>query len=406
MLASQTVTILFWIKKSKIRNGKAPIYCRVSVSGTRVEISSGQFTEPKHWDNQQVINHVDAKKINKELNLLETELMEISRELSRKKEHISAAKIKSIYEGSNAEQKFLLQLFKEHIIQLKEKVEINDMSIGTYKKYKTIHAKLESFIKLKFKAKDISIFDLKHKFVLDFEHYLKVVEKVGHNTSMKYIQTVKGVLNTCVDHEWINKNPFKNFQCPIKKVDREVLTPHEVLSLETKIFEIKRLEEVKDTFLFCCYTGFAFIDVQNLTPNELQIGIDGFNWIFTSRQKTDVNSNVPLLPQALSIIKKYENHDCRVIENKLLPVKSNQKMNAYLKEIADLCGITKPLSMHIARHTFATTITLSNGVPIETVSKMLGHTRLATTQIYAKVLENKVSDDMLNLREKLAKRAN
>ena len=158
---------------------------------------------------------------------------------------------------------------------------------------------------------------------------------------------------------------------------------------------------VKDIFLFCCYTGYAFVDVEKLSRKDLGRGIDGDYWIFTERKKTGITSNVPLLPKAMEIIKKYNDHHGCINSDKLLPVKSNQKMNAYLKEVADLCGITKNLTMHMARHTFATTVTLSNGVPIETVSKMLGHTKLATTQIYAQVLENKVSDDMKRLREVL-----
>ena len=157
--------------------------------------------------------------------------------------------------------------------------------------------------------------------------------------------------------------------------------------------------------MFCCYSGYAYIDVQQLSIDDLTIGIDGNRWIYTTRQKTGIQSNVPMLPQAKNLLQKYDKHKCRFIEKKLLPVKSNQKMNSYLKEISDLCGISKLLTMHIARHTFATTITLSNGVPIETVSKMLGHTKIATTQIYAKVLENKVSFDMNFLMDKMAKKA-
>jgi site-specific recombinase XerD len=408
MLTSQTVTILFWLKKSKLRNKKAPIYCRVTVYGKRVEISTGKFIEPENWNselNLVVAKSEEAKAINKYLNLMENELLAKASELSYRDEHITAEKIRNLYKGVGKNEKMLLVIFKEHNDQMKQKIGI-DVAKGTHTKFITIYTKVEKYIKTQYKVSDISIFELNNKFVVGLEHYLKVNEKIGLNTTMKYIQGLKKILNICVSNDWLVKNPFLNFKCPLKKVVREVLTDQELESLETKDFEIKRLEEVRDVFLFCCYSGFAFIDVLNLTTNELHIGIDGLKWIFTNRQKTDVNLNVPLLPQALKIIKKYENHPCRIIENKLLPVKSNQKMNAYLKEIADICRIKKPLTMHIARHTFATTITLSNGVPIETVSRMLGHTKLATTQIYAKVLENKVSEDMLNLREKLDKKAN
>jgi site-specific recombinase XerD len=182
---------------------------------------------------------------------------------------------------------------------------------------------------------------------------------------------------------------------------REVLTKEELHDVESKEIDIERLAEVRDIFLFCCYTGLAFIDVFQLTVNDITLGIDGKKWIYTNRQKTGNQSNVPLLPQALRILEKYNDHPVREITGKLFPVKSNQKMNAYLKEIGTICNLQKKLTMHLARHTFATTVTLSNGVPIETVSKMLGHNKLATTQIYAKVLEHKVSQDMNVLFEKM-----
>ncbi len=168
-----------------------------------------------------------------------------------------------------------------------------------------------------------------------------------------------------------------------------------------KQFSIERLDQVRDSFLFSCYTGLAYVDVKKLKRSEIEKGIDGKLWIYTHRQKTDSLSRIPLLQTALGIIKKYEEHPQCIADDLLLPVISNQKMNAYLKEIADVCGIDKLLTFHIARHTFATTVTLNNGVPIETVAKMMGHSSIKTTQIYAKVLDHKISDDMEILRSKL-----
>lgn len=169
-----------------------------------------------------------------------------------------------------------------------------------------------------------------------------------------------------------------------------------------KKFSIDRLNVVRDIFVFCCYTGLAYVDVHKLKRSELVTGIDGDLWIYTSRQKTDTLSRIPVLPEALSVIRTYDQHPQCIAEDSLLPVMSNQKMNAYLKEIADLCKIKKLLTFHIARHTFATTITLNNGVPIESVAKMMGHTSIKTTQIYAKVMDHKISEDMSQLKKKLA----
>mgnify|MGYP002128670122 CR=1 FL=1 len=195
-----------------------------------------------------------------------------------------------------------------------------------------------------------------------------------------------------------------NNKAKIKEVIRDFLSESEIENMMNKKFVSERLELVRDIFIFSCFTGLAYVDVKQLSRNHLSFGIDGDKWIFKNRQKTDTSSKIPLLPIALEIINKYENHPACANENRLLPILSNQKMNAYLKEIADVCGINKELTFHIARHTFATTITLSNGVPIETVSKMLGHTNLKTTQHYAKILDKKVSEDMKSLRTKLSQK--
>ncbi|HEX7847454.1 MAG TPA: site-specific integrase, partial [Chitinophagaceae bacterium] len=194
-------------------------------------------------------------------------------------------------------------------------------------------------------------------------------------------------------------NPFLNYK--IKKVDRPFLSKEELEAMADKQFVSNRLEQVRDIFLFSCYTGLAYIDVQMLKRSEIVKGFDGEQWIFTSRQKTDTPSRIPLLPYALSVIDKYKEHPQCESEDRVLPILSNQKMNAYLKEIADLCGINKDLTFHIARYTFATTVTLLNGVPIESVSKMLGHTNIKTTQHYARILDLKVGEAMGALRKKL-----
>ncbi|MCD4728958.1 MAG: site-specific integrase [Bacteroidales bacterium] len=202
-----------------------------------------------------------------------------------------------------------------------------------------------------------------------------------------------------IANEWLQRNPFMNFKCSYKDTNRGYLTQEELDKLEAKEFSIKRLEIVRDIFIFQCYTGLAYSDVERLTPDDVSTGIDGEKWIIIYRQKTGGRSPIPILPRALEIINKYQDYPENENSGKLLPVKSNQKINAYLKEIGDLCGIDKNLSTHLARHTFATTVTLAHGVPIETVSKMLGHSSIRTTQIYSKVIDNKISADMVKLKE-------
>ena len=205
------------------------------------------------------------------------------------------------------------------------------------------------------------------------------------------------MVNLAVKLEWLEKNPFHAYQLKFDKVERDYLTKQELANLETKTFAIQRLQSVKDMFIFSCYTGLAYIDVFNLAPSNIVEISEGEFWIKTTRQKTNTAVTVPLLPKAMAIIEKYSDNPQSVADGKVLPVISNQKLKGYLKEITDICGITKPLTFHIARHTFATTVTLGNGIPIESVSRMLGHTDIRTTQIYAKIMDTKVSADMAKL---------
>lgn len=265
---------------------------------------------------------------------------------------------------------------------------------------------VKQFLKEKMKTSDLFLSQLNYKFLTDFEYFLLKHQPkdhhkpCGNNTVMKHIERLRKMVNIALKNEWLEKDPFAKFKKTFTKTNRECLTELELKTIEAKEFKIERLRFVKDLFVFSCYTGLAYIDVMQLTPRSITLGIDGETWLFTSRQKTDTNVKIPLLPKALEIIEEYKDHPKAKADETLFPVISNQKLNSYLKEIADLCGITKNLTFHLARHTFATTVTLTNGVPIETVSKLLGHSSIRTTQIYAKVLDRKVSEDMKSLKDK------
>ena len=255
-------------------------------------------------------------------------------------------------------------------------------------------------MKWKYKIADVDIDKLNYEFISEYEFWLKSVRKCGHNTTMKYLANFKKIVLRCLKNGWLQKDPFLGFNMAKREVERTALTEYELEKLSNIKFSIERLEIVKNIFLFSCYSGLAYADVLKLKRSEIAAGIDGEKWIFTKRQKTDVSSRIPLLPAALEIINRFEGHPQCKEKDRVLPVLSNQKMNSYLKEIADACGISKNLTYHIARHTFATTVTLSNGVPIETVSKMLGHRNIKTTQHYAKILDKKISEDMKIIRNK------
>lgn len=297
----------------------------------------------------------------------------------------------------------------KNLIDFHEVSQKDILSRNTLQHYQTTAKYLFRFLNENQNSSDIPLNQLNYKTIAEFESYLRAYHPVDHHKSlanngvMKHLQRLRKMVNMAVKLEWIDKSPFENYKLSFKKTERPYLTQDELAAIEAQIFSIERLQSVKDLFIFACYTGLAYIDVYKLTSKNLVKGIDGNDWIHTKREKTDTPVHIPLLPQAITIIKRYRNHVRALHEGTLFPIISNQKLNSYLKEVADICGITKNLTFHIARHTFATTVTLSNGVPIETVSKLLGHTNIRTTQIYARVIEQKVSDDMQLLREKLSK---
>ena len=312
--------------------------------------------------------------------------------------------MKNTFQRVEEQDHSLSALFEYH--NEKEK---HSLTHNTLSHYKTSQQYLLKFVMKCYRKKDVCLKEINYKFLTDFENFLRDHKPEGHKKAignsgaMTHLIRLKKMINLAIKLEWMQKSPFLSYKIKIQHEQRICLTPIELSNLEKKIFTLYRLDYVRDLFVFCCYTGLAYIDAMNLTPQSLSDGIDGNKWIKTHRQKTNTPVNTPLLPKALKLLKKYEDDPRAISNGKLFPVMSNQKMISYLKEIADLCGIDKNLTFHLARHTFATTVTLSNGVPIETVSKMLGHTKIATTQIYAKVLERKVSDDMERLRKKLGK---
>lgn len=268
---------------------------------------------------------------------------------------------------------------------------------GTLKNYKTTESYLKKFIKKIYKVDDIQLKQLNYAFVIDFEQYLHKLPNLNNNGLMKHIERFKKLCKLDVKLEWLEKDPAINYQLHFDKVERDYLTEEELNTLETSILEKQTHKIARDIFVFSCYTGLAYCDVLALTQENIVLGIDGNKWLMTQREKTSTKVRVPLLDSALLIIEKYKNYPKCIQTGKLLPVYSNQKMNQYIKEVTEKLKIKKHLTFHIARHTFATTITLSNGVPIETVSKLLGHTKITTTQIYARVIERKVIEDMKNL---------
>jgi len=385
--------------------GKVPIFIRITVNGKRQEISSKQWVDAKLWDSRKGRvkgNKEEARVINQHLDYIRNRLNKIYNELEKKGELVTAHALKENYQGKVINQHTLMGAFSFHNNHMKAQIG-KGYAKSTYTKFLTTQKLTKEFIQNQYKKEDLFLSELKHQFITEYELYLKTVRNCAHNTAMKYLTNFRKIINQALVNEWIEKDPFVKFKGSKQEVKRDFLSEEELERIANKTFSVNRLNIVKDTFLFCCFTGLAYVDVAYLKPDNIATGIDGEKWLFVDRKKTGSSSNVPLLPPALSIIEKYKNHPDASNKGLLLPVISNQKLNAYLKEVADLCNIKKHLTFHVARHTFATTVTLTNGIPIESVSSMLGHKSIKTTQIYAKVVQKKVSDDMKSLRNKYQK---
>jgi len=399
-----TLNISFLIRKNRSNKyGEAPIYMRISVEQERVEIATGRYIHPLKWHSK--LSKAFPKKkggiqTNQFLDAIKNRIYDHHTEMVKNDEDINAKKLKARFLGTDEDRKMLLEVFEYHNKQISELVGVS-YAPGTLGRYKTALAHIKNFLKYQYNLKDISLKQIKYSFIVDFEHYLKTVGKCNNNTTNRYIKNFKKIIILAIKNEWINKDPFTKYKSTLVEVKRECLTKEELRKLENLKLSIPRLDFVRDIFLFSCYSGLAYIDVTNLTTENIRKGIDGNNWIISQRQKTKVPSNIPLLPIPEQLIKKYKSSPGKKSENHILPHLSNQKLNAYLKELADLTGITKNLTFHIARHTFATTVTLANGVPIESISSMLGHKNIKTTQIYSKVISEKVSKDMNVLKQKL-----
>lgn len=405
-MSYQKLRIQVRLNQQKTVNGKHPLYIRIYVDGSKAEIATQHYLAIKDWNRKKQVANIRAtngQQVNAFLDLTKSRIQQSFLEYTARGVNINAVQLKNKFLGveEKVKQKTLLDAFDYHHKKTLEKVNSGLFAQTTLNKYGYTRQKIVEFLAYEYKRKDINLTDIKRGFATNFEHYLLTREKLQTNTVYKYIKNVKRVLNLCVEIDWIQVNPLNNFKCNYISPKREVLTQEEIQNLIDKEITLPRLARIRDVFVFCCYTGFAYTDIYNLDQEAVSRGIDGDFWITTQRQKTGTRESVPLLPVALEIIKRYENDPFCAKRNKLLPVLSNQRYNSYLKELASICGINKELTSHIARHTFATTVTLSNGVPIETVSKMLGHTRLTTTQIYAKVLDTKVSQDMQQLKNKL-----
>lgn len=376
---------------------------RITINGIRNEISIKRSIQPSNWDtarNKAKGKAPDVKDLNDYLNSVRGQIFQYQQDLQEAGKEITSKALLNAFLGIGEKQWKLVELFQEHNNNM-EKLVGKDYSPLTLVRYNAAFKHIKTYCKSQYKNIDLPLSEVNNKFITGFEFYLKTKAKCQHNSAMKHIKALKKVVRIGLANDYIRKDPFCNYQITQKKVDRECLTEAEIAKLVQKEISIDRLDVIRDLFVFQCYTGLAYKDLANLSKEHIQIGMDENNWIIMKRGKTGVFCRIPLLPITENILEKYAENPAAQFNGKLLPVPSNQKMNAYLKELATICEINKDLHSHLGRHTFATTIMLSNDIPIETVSRLLGHTKIITTQIYAQVLDTKISSDFNILRKKM-----
>jgi site-specific recombinase XerD len=404
MKINEELSILFWLKRGKgTKDGRVPIYVRITVNGDRDGFSSGKKINPEFWDEENATADKacpDHQSINSYVTKVKADLERCYNLVAATQTKITAALVKDAYMPKPVIQKTLNAAFELHNNEFAGRAEKGKASPGTLARYERLAKKSQAFMKSKYKANDIALDELHMGFAVNFYHYL-IMDDIGVNAAMKYIKTLKQVIDRAIKEGWIMYNTITHFKCTYDAPEREYLEMDEIMQLYQKDIQLTRLEEIRDVYVFCCFTGFAYETCYNLQPDNISKGVDGKLWISKDRQKTGIMETVPLMPIPLAIIKKYERHPYCVENNRLLPVNSNYRYNAYLKELTDICGIKKHLTTHTARHTFATTVTLENDVPLETVGKMLGHKDLRSTQIYAKITKRKLSNNMKELQGKL-----
>lgn len=406
MKSTNTFGVQFIARSGTSASGLLSIYVRITVNKKRLEISLKKTVDPQLWDAKARRvrgTREETRKLNNYIGDVRFKLMECYRELQLAHKPITPESIKALFLCEGTAEHTLCSLIQYHNVNMKEV-----LVPGTLKNYFTTEKYVKLFLKNKQGKADMYLSELNYQFITEFEFFLRrhaplqVNRPLTNNGVMKHMERFRKMVTLAAKLEWIPKDPFVQYSLRFLKVDKPFLTTLELSTVEEIELSVHKLNLARDLFVFSCYTGLSYIDLMHLAPSHIALGEDGEYWIKTARRKTDTRVHLPLLPKAKVLVDKYSNDPRAVTRGAAFPYLCNQKINAYLKEIALACVIKKHVSFHMARHTFATTVTLTNGVPIETVSKMLGHAKLSTTQIYARVLEKKVSEDMLQLRKRLS----
>jgi len=400
--------LTFFMKTPRKETNVRVIYLRITVDGVPKETSTRQQWDVTRWSQKTeraTGNKEDARSVNFFLDTLQTKIQQYKGDLLLHGQTITSQKLIDHVLGKTVSKAKIVEEFQKHNDELLALVKRGEYAIGTHVRFEIAKKHVKEFVLFKYNVDDMDFHELNFEFVKDYEFYLKTVKNISHNTAVKYITNFKKIVLLAIDKDIIAADPFKRFKAKKIKIHKKPLSSQELALLEHHTFSTPRLATVRDIFVFQCYTGLAYIDAFNLKKSDIKSGIDGEMWIITERQKTGSNINVPLLPKAKAVMERYKDHPLCLQRNSVLPVTSNQKMNAYLKEIADLCGIESILNTHKARRTFGSTVTLNNDVPIHVVKELLGHQSVKQTEEYAITEQQSVGREMKQLQQRLQQKA-
>ncbi len=397
-----TFRISFYVRRTRPnKHGEVPVCVRITVNGQRADTTIRKSILPNQWDairGQASPRTTLGKAINLYIDTVRARIIRIHRDLEMDEQPFTAQQVLDLYLGrKTSNRRTLLKLFREHNEKCRQLVGI-DMAEATAGRYDTCLKHTLAFIRHTYRRDDIELERVDRRFIEDFGFFLKTSCGCSHNTTMKYLGNFKKIIRLALSRKWMEEDPFAGMRFKMQPVRREMPEKAEIDRILHKEITIPRLALTRDIFIFCCFTGLAFSDIKQLAPEHIVTDMQGHRWIRKPRQKTGNMCNIPLLKIPEEILKRYRTDPECLAHNVLLPVTSNQKMNVYLKELADICGIRKNLSTHCLRHFFAT-YTLAHGVSIESVAKMLGHSNTNMTRHYAKVLDQTILREMSKLPE-------
>ena len=397
--------LTFYINRAKEKkNGECPVMLRININGERAVLQLKRYLKSEDWDTTRYVmkgRSNEARIFNDYLEAVRVKAHKKYNELLSLTDDLTPQMLRDAILGVNtAKTRTVIDIWEDHVNGL-QKLIGKENTYATYQKHNTAKNHFQKFLQKYYRVNDVSIKAVDHHMIQQYNMYLKTEKGCNYNTATKFLQNLKRITCISIRNGWLVKDPFVGISLSIKEVDRPYLTMDEIQKLIDYDSSIERMKRVRDFFVFSCYTGLAYADVKKLKKAEVEGNDEIGYWIRTRRQKTGGRSNIPILDIPMVIINNYCRLDLLSPEDHILPMLSNQKMNAYLKELADCCGIRKELTYHMARHTFATTVTMTNGVPMESISKMLGHKNMKSTQHYARIVDQKVGEDMKLLAAKL-----